>query len=374
MAPSDSLARATRIMRAREVPALLIAEDGRLVGMVHERDIAALAASSADPTVELKATTAGAVMRPLTYVAQERDALAGVVQHLHASGEAAVGVAGADGRYRGLLLGRDVLAALAGEPFVPPIAGLATPLGVHLTTGALRAGPGNLGLMATGAALMVINLLAVAVIYGLGKLLEPLFGPHPGPLPKLSPLLTVTVAVAVYGIQVAIFFVLFRLSPLASIHAAEHMVVHAIEAGEDLTLEKVRPMERVHARCGTNLVALLVLLLIAFEFLTSLRASDEVVQMAALFALLVIILFGWRRLGAGLQRWVTTRRPSDRQLARAIRVGEQLLDGIRRHPGVRVSAYRRIWNIGFLQVMAGFFAVQALVEYAWPWLRDQLAR
>ncbi len=34
------------------------------------------------------------------------------------------------------------------------------------------------------------------------------------------------------------------------------MVVHAIEEGEDLTLEKVRPMPRVHPRCGTNLVAL----------------------------------------------------------------------------------------------------------------------
>ncbi len=361
-------------MRARGVPALLIAADGRLVGMLHEADIAALAAASADPAMELKATTVGVTMRPLAYVARDSDPLVGVAQHLHASGEAAVGVAGADGRYRGLLLGRDVLAALAGEPFVPPIAGLATPLGVHLTTGALRAGPGNLGLMATGAALMVINLLAVAVIYGLGKLLEALFGPQPGPLPDLSPQLSVAVALAVYGIQVAIFFMLFRLSPLASIHAAEHMVVHAIEAGEDLTLEKVRPMERVHARCGTNLVALLVLLLVAFEFLSSLRASDEVVQMAALLALLVIILFGWQRLGAGLQRWVTTRRPSDRQLTSAIGVGEQLMDGIRRHPAVRVSPYRRIWNIGFLQVMAGFFAVQVLVEYAWPWLRHQLGR
>jgi uncharacterized protein YqhQ len=161
-----------------------------------------------------------------------------------------------------------------------------------------------------------------------------------------------------------LFLLLLRLSPLTGVHASEHMVVRAIEEGEDLDLEKVRRMSRVHPRCGTNIMALLVLLVVSEQLLASLgSALDDTTRTFALFLLIMVVLVTWRRLGAGLQRWVTTRRPSERQLAAGIRVGEELLERVRRQPSAAASFRRRLWNTGFAQVLAGFFLVSACAEY-----------
>lgn len=48
-------------------------------------------------------------------------------------------------------------------------------------------------------------------------------------------------------------------------HGAEHKVINAFEAGEQLTLEKVRPYSTLHPRCGTSFL-LLVLLFSVFFF------------------------------------------------------------------------------------------------------------
>ncbi len=171
-------------------------------------------------------------------------------------------------------------------------------------------------------------------------------------------------ALTAWAIQVAIFLLLLRISPLTRIHGAEHMVVRAIEEGADLTPEKVREMPRVHPRCGTNLMALLILLLIAQHFLSSLSDTvDAAEQFLALLAVVVIVLLSWRRLGAGLQQWVTTRRPTDEELARAIAVAQSLLEGVRARPGARVRLPRRIWNSGFPQVLAGFAVTAAAIDY-----------
>ncbi len=42
-----------------------------------------------------------------------------------------------------------------------------------------------------------------------------------------------------------------------------------------------------------------------------------------LLGFVLFVLFAWRRLGHALQRFITTKRPSDRQLAKALRVGEE---------------------------------------------------
>ena len=360
----DTLARAVRSLRARGVPALPVAEGNRLIGLVSENDILNLAAGSPDPRSLLRATTVSHLMRSLDLIAQEDHALTDVAEAAQSRGAPVVPVAGIDGRYLGVLLPRDILAALAGEPIVPPIAGLATPLGVYLTTGALRAGAGDFALAATGAALMVINLVAGALIYGLAKLADRYVGS-----PQLVPAETtggaaVAAVVAIYSLQIVIFLMLLRVSPLTGIHASEHMVVRAIEEGEDLTLEKVRQMPRVHPRCGTNIMALLILLVVAQQLLTSLGSTmDEASRILALFLLIMVVLLAWRRLGAALQRWVTTRTPSNCQIAAAIRVGEELLVRVQARPSAHASILRRLWNTGFAQVLAGFFAIAASAEY-----------
>ncbi len=114
-------------------------------------------------------------------------------------------------------------------------------------------------------------------------------------------------------------------------------------------------------------MALLILVIIAQQLLSSLgSAVDEATRLVSIFLLVMIVLLTWRRLGRGLQRWVTTKSPSDRQLAQAVTVAEGLLGKIGARPSAGASIPRRIWNCGFAQVLAGFFAMFALVEYALP--------
>ncbi len=146
------------------------------------------------------------------------------------------------------------------------------------------------------------------------------------------------------GLTVVIMLLMLHLSPLSGYHAAEHMTVHAIEAGEALTPEAVRRMPRVHPRCGTNLMAAASVFLI----ITS-RVGD---RFGVLLALIVVML-SWRRIGGWLQYVVTTKPPTDRQLENGIAAGEQLIDRYQERPNYQVSGFKRVWNIGFLQVALG---------------------
>jgi CBS domain-containing protein len=378
LAADDLVAKAVRLLRARALPALPVADQGRLVGLIREADLLAFVADAADPRAAAQTVRVAQIMRPIGLIVSDAQPLSDVAQALRDPAAAAVPVAGPDGRYLGMLLRRDLLAAVSGQPLVPPIAGLATPFGIYLTTGALRAGANDFALAATGVALMVLNLLANGIVYGLAWLADQYLFPEAAqsaaqPLPE-APL---AAELAVYGLWGAVFLLLLRFSPLAGIHGAEHMVVHAVEEGEDLDPQKTRAMPRVHPRCGTNLMALLVLLVIALEFFSSLsNRVDDGTRFLALLALVAIVLLTWRRLGAGLQRWVTTRRPSDRQLARALHVGQTLLEKVRTQPGARVSFPRRLWHSSFPQVLSGFLAMVLLVLYgpslltaAWTWLK-----
>ncbi len=374
LAPDDSAARAIRVMQAKGVPAVLIAEGNRLIGIVSEADILELATSAsgvvegADMRSIARATQLAEVMQPIPLIALEHQALTELADEAKQYRTLAIPVAASDGRYLGLLLPRDLLASMVGEPVVPPIAGLATPLGVYLTTGALRAGASDLGLVTAGGALMLINLCAVAAVSGVTWLASQFL--HGMQVQKSSSVAGLAMIAALYAFQILIFLLLLRLSPLTGIHAAEHMVVRAVEEGEDLTLEKVRQMPRVHPRCGTNLMALVVLLLAAYQLVSSMEAVNPEVKTMALVILIVFVALTWRRLGAGLQRWVTTKRPSDRQLAGAITVAESLLDRVQARPSAPASLRRRIWHTGFLQVLLGFFLMALIADYG-PWLASQ---
>jgi CBS domain-containing protein len=366
LAADDTAAKAARLLRARGLPALPIARDNQLLGAVHEDDLALLAAQASDPGAAAAQARAIDLARPFALVVRDDQEAPGVLLLMRERGVPFAAVVAADGRYLGLVLQRELMASLVGAHAAPSIAGLATPFGVHLTTGALRAGANDLSLAATGVAMMAINLLAVGLVVGFSELAKRIL--PTGLLLTLDShrALALVGLIAAYVVQVAVFLALLRISPLTRIHAAEHMVVHAIEEGEDLTVEKVRAMPRVHPRCGTNLMALLILMFIGLQLILSLGTSRPDEQMLAFLALAMIIVFTWRRLGAGLQRWVTTRQPTDRQLQRAIAVGEALLAQVNDRPGARATPLRRFWNAGFLQVVAGFLALSAVADYGWP--------
>ncbi len=125
-------------------------------------------------------------------------------------------------------------------------------------------------------------------------------------------------------------------------HGAEHKVVHTWEAREELTVENARRKSTLHPRCGTSfllfvmVVSIIVFSLVKFQafwaiFLSRVLLiplisglSYELIRLSAsrcrqgFFRALVMP-------GLGLQR-ITTREPSDEQLAVAIRALNEALE------------------------------------------------
>ncbi|MEN6521556.1 MAG: DUF1385 domain-containing protein [Armatimonadota bacterium] len=118
-------------------------------------------------------------------------------------------------------------------------------------------------------------------------------------------------------------------------HGAEHKVINAFEAGEDLTVENVRKYTTVHVRCGTSFLLIVIFVsILIFSFISwksvVLRFVYKLLflPVVAGIAYEVIKIAGGRKdsklmkfiLGPGLlMQRITTQEPSDDQLEVSIR-------------------------------------------------------
>lgn len=118
-------------------------------------------------------------------------------------------------------------------------------------------------------------------------------------------------------------------------HGAEHKTVYGVEAGTELTVRNLRPCSRIHPRCGTNFLFIVIAVkVVLFSFL---EWPNPVVRILARLALIPVVAsiayeilrlagrfrssFLMRTLvapGLWMQR-LTTREPSDDQIEVAIR-------------------------------------------------------
>lgn len=64
-----------------------------------------------------------------------------------------------------------------------------------------------------------------------------------------------------------------------------------------------------------------------------------------------------------MQKYVTTKPPSDRHIQMGIRAGQELLDRYAANPMPTRNLFQRILNSGVLHLMAGSTAVTMLVEF-----------
>lgn len=116
-------------------------------------------------------------------------------------------------------------------------------------------------------------------------------------------------------------------------HGAEHKTIHAYEAGEALTVDNIRKYSRLHPRCGTNfLLIVMVVSIVMFAFLgwpdLWLRILSRVVLLPVVAGIAYeIIRFagrsqaGWVGVAIAPGLWLqqlTTREPSDDQIEVAI--------------------------------------------------------
>lgn len=120
-------------------------------------------------------------------------------------------------------------------------------------------------------------------------------------------------------------------------HGAEHKVINAYEAGVPLDPEHVRPYSRLHPRCGTNfLLIVMIVSIITFAFLGWPDLWMRILSRVLLMPLVAGIAYEIIRFaGRSESQWVacaiapglwlqhlTTREPDDSQIEVAIRALE----------------------------------------------------
>jgi uncharacterized protein YqhQ len=124
-------------------------------------------------------------------------------------------------------------------------------------------------------------------------------------------------------------------------HGAEHMTIHAWEAGDPLTIDAVRPYPTAHPRCGTEFLVIVILLsIVAFSLVGK---QDAPLMIASRIVLIPVIaavgyeLLKWAAKRRGnvivraltypgiLVQKITTKRPTDDMIEVAIVSLEQAL-------------------------------------------------
>lgn len=333
LSPTDSLSKALHLLRQSPDGALPVVNQGRLLGMVAEVDLLA----SVRQTAPFDIQPVSAAMTRDVLAGELDDSLDTAWERMARGNLKTLPVIDDLNSFCGVVSRNDLLAALQDDLRPEYVGGLATPLGVYLSTGDLRSGAGDGGLFLTGVVMALCHLLVTTGIEGIEMLLGRPLMPEPTAL-----------------LQFVLYLLLLRLTPLTGFHAAEHQVVHAIERGEPLTASSLAAQPREHPRCGTNLVALLFgaqLLLPLF--------NRPVFGMMGAFAL----FFAWRKLGWVFQRTFTTKRPNRVQAASALAAGMDLLADYGRRPGFRASRGRRLWLSGFVQMVSGFLVTLLVVQW-----------
>ncbi len=125
-------------------------------------------------------------------------------------------------------------------------------------------------------------------------------------------------------------------------HGAEHMTIHALEAGDPLTVDEVRKYPTAHQRCGTEFLVIVIMLsIIAFSLVG--RQTPLVMIASRILLIPVIASVGYEILKLGarhrsnpivkallypglLVQMITTKPPTDDMIEVAIVSMEQALE------------------------------------------------
>ncbi len=269
----------------------------------------------------------------------------------------------ANGRYQNQCVSLPLFERLMSGTLRPArIGGLATPLGVYMTSGYYISGAGWQGLVATGVmfAILAVGLDAANLV---------LFSALTAVFPIIHRLPQQEQTLLQGGLLFVSLLTLFRLTPISGLHAAEHMTINAMENDLPLTEPMVRTQPREHQRCGTNLM----ILLSGFNLLgVCLFLSVDRMNWVglALYATLWtwLVLSAWKPIGLWVQRHFTTKDPTSAQLASGIKAGQELLAQFSAKPHGVPSLFRRLWGAGLVPVVVSFF----LTLWALSWVLERL--
>ncbi len=328
-AAEDSLQRAVVELRRNGGGLLPIVQDGVLAGAITEFSISRALANGVEmETACLEAADQATTVAPYSSGAE-------ALRLLEDDRVQTLIVVDDLGKVTGILSPSDLIPRRRMLPRPEPVGGMATPFGVYLTSGGLSGGVSLWAVMGTGA--LMFTMLAISQVIAIWMLT---------PLDHTTLTDSVKDAIA-GGFTLFLFGLTMRLMPLSGTHGAEHMVVHAMEKGEELTPDIVARMPRVHPRCGTNLAVALTLF--------SVIATTEWVKSfeTRLLVAALVTMFLWRPLGSMAQQFVTTKKPNAKQLRSGIKAANELIERYSTAKVSTASIPRRIWNSGLLHVISG---------------------
>ena len=139
------------------------------------------------------------------------------------------------------------------------------------------------------------------------------------------------------GLLIGYLYLIGRIPDIQRIfgyHGAEHKAINAMENGESLDIPHVRAASRVHIRCGTGFLLLVVVVsIVVFAFVGSPSLLIKIVSRVLLVPVVAGIAYELMRLGAAnyryrIVRWLlapglalqglTTREPDDSMIECAI--------------------------------------------------------
>ena len=98
-------------------------------------------------------------------------------------------------------------------------------------------------------------------------------------------------------------------------HGAEHMTIHALEAGDPLAVDAVRKYPTAHPRCGTEFLVIVIILSIVAFYLVG-RQEPLVMVASRILLIPVIAGVGYEILKFGARSTAPTRS-SGRSCTRA---------------------------------------------------------
>lgn len=174
-------------------------------------------------------------------------------------------------------------------------------------------------------------------------------------------------------LQLGFFFVglltLIRFTPIGGYHAAEHMTINTIEAGLPVQVETVANASRVHRRCGTNLMV--VLMTIQVVVISMMTMQNSISATGAFFYALswfILISNTWKYTGSWLQTHFTTTPPNTTQLESGVKAGRELLAKFSKAPHGKPTLWQRLWGSGLFQIMVSFTLCYTVLMSLIDWL------
>jgi len=317
------------------VPAIPVVKDGVYCGIVFEDDLLRAASQGEKLPVDQ-------FMRAIPSL-NNRTPASEALRELESLQVSTLAVTDDRGSVLGVITASRLLATTDRDARPKLVGGLATPVGVRLLGGGVTGGVGSLAILGTGAT-MFLTYLAGDYVARAVAIMSP---------PAIQDAFWFGSAMS--GIALFFFLVFLRSMPLSGYHAAEHMVVHAIEQGEPLELDTVARMPRVHPRCGTNIAVALGLFL-GISYIPWFLDPESRTLIGLLAA-----LFLFRPLGAFVQKNFTTRPPTEKQLLAGIQAGKDLLKNYQTASSITPPVYLRIWQSGMLHAIAGSMLVAILL-------------